>query len=319
MFGVDVFDFDFSRFKGMDDDGGGSGSGDGGAASTADPGDSNISIGEGQAKFTGGVTGAQEGDSAAAGQKEQRLAQSPEQDKAFADLRRRAEAAERKIQQYNQVVRENFGQTHRLNDLDSYFNAVNQMLQQRQTGQQAQTEKYRLDKEAQLEAQGYNVREIREILRTDPAFIQMNQENQQLKQQLANDQQQRQQERLTQQIVADHVKLRDKYGDLVPELQDLDEGTVALMKQGIPLRAAWLQTNEDAILEHAKTTTKAKTIRDVGSKNHLDTEKGGGGDFEAQVDLSNDEIRTWRGIFGKSLTIAQIKEKVSKYRKVAKK
>ncbi|OPX93990.1 MAG: hypothetical protein A4E53_00153 [Pelotomaculum sp. PtaB.Bin104] len=319
MFGVDVLGFDFSRFKGMYPDVGGSGSGDGGAASTADPGDSNISIGEGQAKFTGGETDIQQDDSVVAGQKEQKPIQTPEQDKAFADLRRRAEAAERKIQQYNQIVQQNFGQTHGLNDMDSYFNAVNQTLQQQQVSQQQQVEKYRSEKEAQLESQGYNVREIREIFRTDPVFIRMNQENQALKRQLATDQQQRQQERLTQQIMADHVKLRDKYGDLVPDLQDLDDNTVALIKQGIPLRAAWLQANEDAILEHAKTTTKAKTIRDIGSKNHLDTEKGGAGEFEAQIDLSNDELRTWRGIFGKKLTVAQIKEKVSKYRKAAKK
>jgi hypothetical protein len=119
--------------------------------------------------------------------------------------------------------------------------------------------------------------------------------------------------------MSDHAKLKEEYGDLVPELNAMDEETIAQMKRGIPLEVAWIYVNKKQILEHAKTTTKAKTLRDVGSKNHLDTEKGGGGEFEAQINLSDDDIKTWRGVFGKTMTTAQIKEKVSKYKKAAKK
>lgn len=315
---------DPSRLKGTFIDGGGSvsGAGDGstgGAAPATSADNLNISVGAGQEKFTGGAPDTPEGGSADPAQEKQKPTQTPEQNKAYAELRRRAEAAEGKLQQYTQTVQQHFGQTHGLNDLDSYFSAIGQTIQQQQAQQQQQVEHYRTQREEQLAATGYNIKDIREIMRSDPAFIQMNQENQNLKRQAAAEQQQRQIERIGQQLMADHAKLKEKYGDMVSELKDLDEETVTLLKQGIPLRAAWLQANEDSILEHAKTTTKAKTMKDIGSKNHLDTEKGGGGEFEAQIELSAEEIKAWRGIHGKNLTVAQIKQIVSKYRKAGKK
>lgn len=307
--------FDISRIiKGTFIDTGDSATGAGGDVATPpDDSGSNITVGAGQAKFTGSETGTQTGDAAVAGQKEQKQAQSPETNKAFAQLRREKEALERKLQQYTQTVQQHFGQSMGLNDLDSYFNAVGQTVQQQQAHQQQQMDQYRSQRETDLEKLGYNVKEIREIMRTDPAFVQMNQENQVLKRQVAAEAQQRQTERIGQQIVADHAKLKEKYGDMVPELKDLDEDTVSLMKQGVPLRAAWLQANEDAILEHAKTTSKAKALRDVGSKNHLDTEKGGGGEFEAQIDIPDEQLRVWKSLFpGKKL--ADYKKMASKYK-----
>jgi hypothetical protein len=319
-----MFIFDPSRLKGtyIDDGGSVSGAGvsgsDGGGASTTDPVDSNISVGEGQEKFTGRAPDTDDGGSAQPAQEKQKPAQTPEQDKAFAELRRRTEAAERKLQQYNQTVQQHFGQTHGLNDLDSYFNAVGNSLQQQQQARQQQVDQYRTGREAELEKAGYDLKAIREIMRTDPAFVQMNQENQALKRQVASDQQQRQQAARAQGIMSDHKKLKDRYGDLVPALDAMDEGTISLMRQGIPLRAAWLQANEDAILEHAKTTTKAKTLRDVGSKNHLDTEKGGGGEFEAQIDISDEKLKVYKSLFpGKKM--ADYKKMESKYKAAAKK
>jgi hypothetical protein len=318
-----MFRFDPSRLKGtyIDDGGSASGAGasgsDGGSASTADPVDSNISVGEGQEKFTGGETGAQTGDTATATQTKLKPTQTPEQDAAFAQMRRDKEILEKKLAQYNQTVQQHFGQTHGLNDLDSYFNAVGQSLQQTQVRQQQQVEQYRTGREAELEKAGYNIKEIREIMRTDPAFVQMNQENQALKRKVAADDQQRQQDRRAQGIMSDHSKLKDKYGDLVPELDAMDEGTIDLMKQGLPLRAAWLQAHEDDILEHAKTTTKAKTLRDVGSKNHLDTEKGGGGEFEPQIDISDEKLKVYKSLFPDK-KMADYKKMESKYKKTAK-
>ncbi len=308
-----MLNIDPSRIKGTFIDDGGSVSGAGGAAPTQDTG---AEI-EGQGGTTGGAPAAGDGGSAVPAQNDTKLAQTPEQNKAFAELRRRAEEAERRLQQYNQTVKQHFGDTHGLHDLDSYFSAVGQTLQQQQAQQQTQAEQYRSRREAELEASGYNVKEIREIMRSDPEYVQMKQKNQMLEQRVAAEEKQRQQERLSQQIMSDHARLKEKYGDLVPDLKDIDKDTIALMNQGIPLRAAWLQANEDAILEHAKTMTKAKTLRDVGSKQHLDTEKGGGGDFESQVEIPEDQLKVWKSLFpGKKLS--EYKQMASKYKKAAK-
>lgn len=247
---------------------------------------------------TGGVTGTQEGEAGLADQQQrEKPVQTPEQNRAFAELRRRAERAEKKLEQYNQLIKEKFGQTHGLYDLDSYFNAVTQTLEQQQARQQAEMERYREQREKELEEMGYNVREIREIFRNDPVFQQMVKENQELKRQIEEERKRRETERISQQIQQDHQYLKNKYGDLVPDLNDLDEQTIEYMRQGMPLRAAFLLANEDKILEAARSRTKASTLRNVNSKAHLGTAKSEGPmEMGIQVELSPEKLAIWRAL-----------------------
>jgi len=245
---------------------------------------------------TGGATGGENADAEVADQRTSK--QDPETDAAFAKMRRELERYKKELEARDKWVAEKFGQTHGITTWDQYQAAVGRTLEQQQTQQQAEMELYREQRERELEEQGYNVKEIREIFRNDPAFQQMVQENQYLKQQIQEEQKLRETDRIVQQIQKDHQYLRQKYGDLVPEnLDELDDEVKENMRQGMPLRAAWLLANEDKVLESAKTRTQQNTLRNVNSKSHLGTEKSGGPmDTEPQVDIPPEKLAVWRAL-----------------------
>lgn len=246
---------------------------------------------------TGGVTGGENADAGVADQ-QRTSKQDPETDAAFAKMRRELERYKKELEARDKWVAETFGQTHGITTWEQYQAAVGRTLEQQQAQQQIEMERYREQRERELEEQGYNVKEIREIFRNDPVFQQMVQENQYLKQQIQEEQKRRETDRIVQQIQKDHQYLRQKYGDLVPEnLNELDDEVKENMRQGMPLRAAWLLANEDKILESAKTRTQQNTLRSVNSKSHLGTEKSGGPmDTEPQVDIPPEKLAVWRAL-----------------------
>lgn len=230
--------------------------------------------------------------------------QSSEANTAFAEMRRKAEQAEQELKARDAWAKQNFS-SQGLETWEQYQAAIEegqrretlarqQQMQQRpqQVYQQTYQElielgydqqvAHRLAKnEADNAAYALKVQAMEEKLTTIE-----NQEKQKTEQQ--------EQEAMIKQVLNDHQYLKGKYGDLVPDIETLDEKTVALMNQGIPLKAAWLAANEDAIVDFARGKGAQKAVREINSKAHLDSEKGGGSGIGKQVHISDEKLNVWR-------------------------
>ena len=147
----------------------------------------------------------------------------------------------------------------------------------------------------------------------DPAFQQMQSELNDNKKQLEQERYLRNRQAAEQQIVKDHAYLKGKYGDIVPDLDALDQATVDMVHSGMPLKSAWLTANEDAIAEALQKKAAQKVIKQVGSKAHLGTEKSNDStDLGTQVSLSAEQLKSWRTMFPNE-TEAQWKKRAAKY------
>jgi hypothetical protein len=229
-------------------------------------------------------------------------------DSAFAELRRRAEAAERQLRERDAWVSQKYGESYGIHTWEQYQAAI-------ERNQRKQAEDYRQKRETELEQSGYNVKEIREIMRTDPEYQALKAENEQLRADMEKDKKAKAQEKGFQKLNAEHAALRKKFGDLVPPLDKIDGETARLiMEEGWTLTAAWKEANEDKILEWAKTRERSKTLRDVNSKDHLGSEKSSESqDLNKHIEITPEIRRTWQRIHGKKITDAEIRKRIAKY------
>jgi len=233
--------------------------------------------------------------------------QSPEANAAFAEMRRKAEEAERVLRERDAWVEQNFGQSHGLRSWEQYQAAVEQTHRQQQVARQQELQQrpqmvYQQTYQ-QLIEQGYDQEVAQRLASNEANDVAHALEAQAMKEKLAmlerQDQErvrQQQQEAAVNQILTDHKYLREKYADLVPDIENLDAQTIALMYQGIPLKAAWLAANEDAIVDYARGKGAQKAVREINSKAHLETEKGGGSGIGKQVHVSAEKLQVWRAL-----------------------
>ena len=233
--------------------------------------------------------------------------QSPEANAAFAEMRRKAEEAERVLRERDAWVEQNFGQSHGLRSWEQYQAAIEQTHRQQQVARQQELQQrpqmvYQQTYQ-QLIEQGYDQEVAQRLASNEANDVAHALEAQAMKEKLAmlerQDQErvrQQQQEAAVNQILTDHKYLREKYADLVPDIENLDAQTIALMYQGIPLKAAWLAANEDAIVDYARGKGAQKAVREINSKAHLETEKGGGSGIGKQVHVSAEKLQVWRAL-----------------------
>jgi DNA repair exonuclease SbcCD ATPase subunit len=237
---------------------------------------------------TGDVTG---GDNAEAGVVDQQRTskQLPEVDAAFARMRR----AEEELQRRDEWVSRTYGHMG-IHTWDQYVQAVQQAEaeQQRQEELQAQEQLNRAIEE--LEAQGYNSQEIWQIMNANPEVQQLRQTVQQLQSFVAQQQQLQKQNQIAQALKDGHKKLREEYGDLVPDLDKIDPDTMARFYRGYPLEEAWVLSNKDKIIEHARKSGGQKVLNSVNSKQHLRME-GGGEEIDATT-IPPDVLRMYRNM-----------------------
>lgn len=247
--------------------------------------------------------------------------QSPEANRAFAEMRKQKEAAEKSAREKVQRERdayyaERFGESHGIFTEAQYMQAL-----ERERKQKAQADQ---ERQAQLPNQIYQ-QAIQEGY--DPKVAKLLADNAQkdlkmqaIEQQLAADKKARLEEKkqahtqmLAKKIDRDHKSLLQKYGDLVPAtLEELDEDTRSLVVSGVPLKAAWLQVHEDEVLEFAKRGGANKAMKNLNSKSHLQTEQSGAGDFGTKVELTPEQLRVWKA-FGYKGKEAQ--QRAAKYQK----
>jgi hypothetical protein len=222
---------------------------------------------------------ADEGEEDEDGQEEPPLkGQDPKTNKAFAELRRRAEAAERQAQEATQKVAQFEQQQAQLQTQaqNAQFEKAKGQIAQLKAGltkygeqveQQYLTQNYDpnlakvMAKQAVLERQGI-IRDAEFALdKQKTAATAKAAEEKALV------------DRYTAKLLADHQDLRTKFGDIVPDLADLDQRIADRLIAGESLKAVWIEENFDRIAE-LKAKAAAKQGRtQAQSKKHLHGEK----------------------------------------------
>jgi hypothetical protein len=232
--------------------------------------------------------------------------QSPEANAAFAEIRRKAEQAEKELQARDQWVEQNFGASHGLKTWEQYQAAIEQTHRQQQVARQQELQQrpqmvYQQTYQ-QLVEQGYDQQVAHRLAANEANNVAHALEVQAMKDKLAmlerqeqdkaqREQQIRQQheqeamqQQLTQAILADHDKLQKEFGDLVPaDLSKLDQPTVDRLQRGYTLYDAWFLSNRTKITEQTQKAAAQKTLNNLNSKSHLKTEGDGAGDSNASA------------------------------------
>jgi hypothetical protein len=232
--------------------------------------------------------------------------QSPEANAAFAEMRRKAEEAERALKERDSWVAQNFGQSHGIHTWEQYQSAVAQTHQRQQIARQQEMQQRPAivfqSTYDMLVNQGYEEPVAREIANAKAATADQSLRLEAVqseiaairRQEQANQEAFRQQQMLQQQeaihqqkareILTDYDKLRKDYGDLVPtNLAKLGDETVEKLKKGYSLYDAWFITNKTKVLEKAQKAEAQKTLNKINSKSHLKTEGDGAGDSNASA------------------------------------
>lgn len=195
--------------------------------------------------------------------------QSKEQDRAFADLRRRAEQAERELQAREQWVRQMFS-GYGVNSWQEY--------------QQKMESQIRQQREQQLKQAGVDPRIIKEIIDNDPAFVQMKQQNEVLQQQMREQQEQ-------QRLVGDYQELIGEFGEDFPELKDPNKIPKEVWEKydrGYTLADAFSSVKRKEIRQMEKEKAKQSTLNKINGKKHTKVEGDGskeGGDVNIPADV----------------------------------
>lgn len=242
--------------------------------------------------------------------------QSQEANAAFAEIRRKAEEAERALKARDSWVEQNFGHQG-IKTWDQYQAAVaegqrrqeearQQEMQQkpqavyRQTYQELIEQGYdqqvahRLaSQEANSAAYALKMQTLEEKL---AAQERQEQEKTQREQQIKQQQEQEAaKEKMAQELLSDHKKLRGEYGDLVPaDLSKLDQPTIDRLQRGYTLYDAWFLSNRAKIVEQTQKAASQKTLNNLNSKSHLKTEGDGQGDSNASaIPMSADTLQMY--------------------------
>lgn len=182
--------------------------------------------------------------------------QSKDQDRAFADLRRRAEQAERELQTREQWVKQMFAQ-YGVQNWQDYQSKMEQQVK-------AQREK-------QLQDAGVDPRVIENIIKNDPELVQLKQQNQILQQQM------KEQTENTR-MVSEFNELVKEFGKDFPELSDptnIPKEVWDRYNKGYSMVDAFYVTQRGKIMENQAAKTKQSTLNKINSKQHLKTEGAG--------------------------------------------
>lgn len=181
------------------------------------------------------------------------------QNKAFAEMRRKAQEAEQRARKADELIAQQYGASHGIYTVEQYEQAL---LQQQQEEQRQQY----LD-------QGVDPQLINQLLEQHPMF-----------QQLKNQQ-------LMTGFNKELSELRQEYPDLkigdIHSMQELHQTIMSLpngekiwdkAKNGYSFLDAYETVNRHEIKQKVSASTKQKTLNNINSKQHLKTEGDGAQD-----------------------------------------
>lgn len=201
---------------------------------------------------------AKDGEEGAVDPKKQ--SQSPEQNKAFAEMRRKLEAAEKKAREYEELdnrAKEMFKE-HGVKSMAEYLNKL-------------QEQQLEARKEELLE-KGYDAEEVDKLLKTEK-------ENLELKQKIAAEEKAKRDAFL----VSEYNSVVKEYPDLVKSIDDIPDEAWAKFEKGYSLVDAFESVNKAQIKAKEQEKAKQKTLNNLSSKKHLKAEGDGAGEGSATI------------------------------------
>jgi len=235
----------------------------------------------------------------------QKAVQTPEQNAAFAELRRSKEAAERRASEVENQRRRDIEVARKYGkDYNVYSDADVAAQYGRSHGLNTVAEfEAALQKEkqdAEYKAKGIDPDAMNQLIENHPAI------------KAAKVQQ-------GQSLVNSEIKeLATEYPDLkVKTLADMQalpnfEAIKEKAYRGMTLLEAYEAVNRAEIRQRAKEEGAQGAIRNIGSKNHLGTEKSGNQQQGKEVEVSAEKMRVWRAM---GYTEAEARKKEAKYLK----
>jgi len=227
-----------------------------------------------QEAATGDVS--QESDSQVVAEKKQ----SKETDAAYADARRKEEIEKLRteLKSRDKWVAENFGKSHGIYTWEQYQSAIEATKAQQVSAEQQKA------LEA-LKEQGVDVDTILKVVEHHPKLRVLEAENLALKKRVEE-----------QSLQSQFNELRAKFPEIKqPDDIDSQVWTVYSAAQDeLTLAQAYYAVHGDELLTRAEQGGKSKAIRDIGSKNHLTTEKSEGGGFEEAITIPEEKMAVYR-------------------------
>lgn len=205
-------------------------------------------------------------------QQQEKIVQTEEANRAFAEIRRQAQQYQRELQQRDEWVRNTFGR-YGVNTWQDY--------------QLKMEEQLRATREAELKQQGYDPRAIREIMKNDPEYQQVIQQNQLLQQQI---QQQSEQQRL----LDEFSTLKNEFPE-VKNPEDIPKEVWQKFNQGYSLTDAYFVVNRDKI----RQKTEQETIKKLQSNSNKSPGALGNESSDHNTKISNMSSKDFKDLVEK--------------------
>lgn len=246
---------------------------------------------------TGGEPGEESSSADPASQKQ---VQTPEQNKAFAELRRRADAAEQARQRDISIAKK-YGKEY------DVFSESDIAERYGQHGIKTLAEFEAALQREQARERGIDPDLINQLVSSHPD-VQM---SRQLKEELTQQQAQIQLNSEVEELAAEYPDLQIK---TLADLQKISNYDAIIQKaqKGNTLLEAYVLVNHSEIRKQAKEQGAQQTIRNISSKSHLGTEKSGNQPQGKEVELSPEQLRVWKGM---GYSDAEARKRASKYLK----
>lgn len=198
-----------------------------------------------------------------AGQQDKGVKQTPEQDRAFADLRRRAEAAEKAKQRADAMIAKQYGQSHGIHTVEQLEEAI-----------AAQEE---ADRQKAYRDQGIDPDTVNELIERHPLIQSVRQEKE---------------DRF---LVDNFTQLTKEFPDMVKQPEDIPPAVWAKWndgRNGISLVDAFILVNKGVILKNSTAAAKQAALNSVNGKGHI-RGSGGGADVET-VTIPDDVLAMYK-------------------------
>lgn len=178
----------------------------------------------------------------------------PAQDRAFAEMRRNIEKA-------NKLIEKLYGDEFGIKTIDELEAKVQEM----ERNQQMQ----------QYQQMGLDPNLINDLIAQHPDV--------QAARQLREDQR----------LLNEFKAVKDEFGDLVKSPDDIPVEAWEKYEKGYSLLDAYMSVNRKQILEHMQKATKQQTLNNLNSKQHLGAELGNGGQSNDVVNIPQETLQMY--------------------------
>jgi len=282
----------------MDEEGGGTG----GPAPQGTEGD--VAGGESGADGSQGTEG---GSASPTADPPSQTKHTPDQNAAFAEMRVKASAAERRAQEAETSRQRDVGIAKKYGAEYGVFSESDIAEKYGQSGIKTLADFESALQQQEAQKAGIDPNLINNLVSNHPTVQKANQFIEQMSQQQA-------QSMLNSEI----AELAEEYPDLklktLADVKNLPnaEAVLAKAQKGYTLLDAYVSVNREEIRNQAREQGAQQTIRNIGSKSHLGTEKSGNAPQGKEVEISPEKMRVWKSM---GYSEAEARKREAKYLK----